>query len=274
MHVSTSLWTAASAPNTPILHQLSTAPSGTISAPLGCPVTASPLTVSTLTLIPEGDNNDTQTPTAPPTAVHTVTSTTSSHCAQIDSDSSSDFDYPISYTNHHSHIMSFIPNQMATVEHIHQSKSPILLAGEIDPAVMQTFELGCLDFFNCKEIKEEDQVHKILSCFRDTQIPDWISGDHNRLLKLLFADFMTELRANYLDPDWEPMVWHRILAATLKPNQSFWDWFSHMQSLSSLLANTPSHFSDASLQEKLEAGLDPELTCQCNTNKVDKILTL
>ena len=85
---------------------------------------------------------------------------------------------------------------------------------------------------------------------------------------------MTELRANYLDPDWEPTVHCRILAATLKQNQSFWDWFSHMQSLHSLLANTPSHFSDTSLREKLEAGLNPELTHCCNANQVDKILVL
>jgi hypothetical protein len=54
--------------------------------------------------------------------------------------------------------MSFIPNQPAVVEHVHQSKSLVLLAGEIDPAVMHTFELGCLDFFDCKEIKDEGQV--------------------------------------------------------------------------------------------------------------------
>jgi hypothetical protein len=47
-----------------------------------------------------------------------------------------------------------------------------------------------------------------------------------------------------------------------------------MQSLNSLLANTASHFSDTSLHEKLEVGLDPELTRCCNANKVDKILVL
>jgi hypothetical protein len=170
--------------------------------------------------------------------------------------------------------MSFIPNQLAVIEHMHQSKSLILLAGEIDPAVMRTFELGCLDFFDCKEIKDNDQVHKILGCFRDSRICDWISGDCNRLLTLSFAEFMAELRANYLDPDWEPTIRRRILAAMLKQNQSFWDWFSHMQSLNSLLANTASHFSDASFREKLEAGLDPKLTRRCNANKVDKILVL
>lgn len=193
---------------------------------------------------------------------------------QPDSDSSSDYEYFASHTTRASLAMSFIPNQLAVVEHVHQSKSPILLAGEIDPAVMCTFELGCLDFFDCKEIKDNDQVRKILGCFRDSRIHDWISGDCNRLLTLSFTEFMAELRANYLDPDWEPTVRRRILAATLKQNQSFWDWFSHMQSLNSLLANTASHFSDASLHEKLEAGLDPELTRCCNANKVDKILVL
>jgi len=64
--------------------------------------------------------------------------------------------------------MSFISNQLTIVEHVHQSKSPMLLTGEIDPAVMCMFELGCLDFFDSKEIKEEDQVQKILGCFRGT----------------------------------------------------------------------------------------------------------
>lgn len=77
---------------------------------------------------------------------------------------------------------------------------------------------------------------------------------------------MIKLRANYLNPDWECTVCHHILAAT-------WDWFSHIQSLNSLLANTALYFSDASLHEKLEAGLDPKLTC-CNANKVDKIVVL
>jgi hypothetical protein len=256
-----------SAPSTPALRCLAAGPSGTASAPSHSPVSA-------LTPIPESEDNDPQSPTAALINTHIVTPTALPLCLRTESDSSSDFEYPISSTNRASLAMSFIPNQLAVVEHVHQSKSPVLLAGEIDPAVMHMFELGCLDFFDSKEIKEEDQVWKILGCFRDTRIHDWISGDRSRLLTLSFPDFMTKLCANYLDPDWEPTVCCQILAATLKHNQSFWDWFSHMQSLNSLLANTASHFSDSSLHEKLEAGLDPELMRCCNANKVDKILVL
>lgn len=60
--------------------------------------------------------------------------------------------------------------------------TPIKIA---DPAVMCKFELGCLDFFDCKEIKEDNQVCKILGCFRDSQIHDWISSNHNRWLTLI-----------------------------------------------------------------------------------------
>ena len=268
MRVSTRLRTTVSAPNTPASQPTLAGSSGATSAP-----PASPVTASTLTPITETDDSDSHTLAQPVTVAHIVAPKPPHH-TQIDSDSSSDFEYPCFHTNYAVPSMSFIPNQVAIVEHIHQSKSPTLLAGEIDPAVMRTFELGCLDFFDCKEIKEEDQVRKILGSFRDTRIRNWISGDRNRLLTLSFSDFMSELRANYLDPDWEPTVRRRILAATLKQNQSFWDWFSHMQSLNSLLANTASHFSDTSLREKLEAGLDPELTRRCNANKVDKILLL
>jgi hypothetical protein len=244
-----------------------TDPSGPASAPSHSPVSVA---TSPLTPITEADDNDEHTPIF----MHIVTATTLPRPSHNNSDSSSDYEYFTSHISRTSFLMSFVPNQVAMVEHVHQLKSPILLAGEIDPTVMHTFELGCLDFFDCKEVKEGDQVRKILSCFRDSCIRDWISGDCNRLLTLSFSDFMAELRANYLDPDWEPTVHRHILAVTLKQNQSFWDWFSHMQSLNSLLANTASHFSDTSLREKLEAGLDPELTCQCNANKVDKILTL
>jgi len=162
--------------------------------------------------------------------MHTTTPIASPHQHQPESNSSSDYKYFTSHTTRTSLTMSFIPNQLAVVEHVHQSKSPILLAGEINLAVMCTFELGCLDFFDCEEIKADDQVQKILGCFRDSRICDWISGDCNWLLTLSFTNFMVKLRANYLDPDWEPMVHCYILTATLKQNQLFWDWFSHMQS--------------------------------------------
>lgn len=128
---------------------LTAVPSGTASA-LSC----SPATASTLTAIPENEDNDLVSPALQPTFTHIVAPTTAPHHPQIESDSSSDFKYPIASTNRYSFTMLFIPNQLAIVEHIHQSKSPVLLAGKIDLAIMHMVELGCLHSFDCKEIKE------------------------------------------------------------------------------------------------------------------------
>lgn len=69
--------------------------------------------------------------------------------------------------------MSFVPNQVAMVEHLHQSKSPVL-TGDINTQVMWDFELCCMNFFGEKDVKEEDQICKILGVFHDIHIlTDW-----------------------------------------------------------------------------------------------------
>lgn len=78
--------------------------------------------------------------------------------------------------------MSFISHQAATVEHLHQSKLPVLTAGNIDTQVMQDFELCCMNVFGEKDVKADDQVRKILSAFCDTQIQTWIGGDRDQIL--------------------------------------------------------------------------------------------
>ncbi|KAF8227330.1 hypothetical protein L208DRAFT_1297158 [Tricholoma matsutake] len=135
--------------------------------------------------------------------------------------------------------MSFVPNQTTTVEHLHQSKSLVLTVGDIDSQVMRDFKLCCMNFFGEKDIKAEDQVHKILGAFCDTWIQTWIGGDCEQILILTFGAFMSELRSNYLDPDWVPIIHHRILSATMKLNESFWDWFASVQLLNSIIVNNP-----------------------------------
>lgn len=56
-----------------------------------------------------------------------------------------------------------------------------------------------------------------------------IGGDCTRILALSFF-FMAELHSNYLDPDWVPVIHCCILSTAMKPNESFWDWFSSVQS--------------------------------------------
>jgi hypothetical protein len=63
-----------------------------------------------------------------PDAAHMATPPRPPHCHLSKSESSSNYEYYIFHPNRASLAMSFISNQIASVEHIHQSKSPVLLS--------------------------------------------------------------------------------------------------------------------------------------------------
>ena len=155
---------------------------------------------------------------------------------------------------------------VAECEQIHSSKSPILTAGDVTPKVLQSFELACLDYFTEKNVPEGEQVRKILGCFHDNRIRDWVRGDCLHLLRLTFDDFMVELREGYLASDWVNTICLELLSLTLAAcpvGSTFWDYFNHMQSLNSLLINTTSFQKEKYFRQKVEAGLDAELTQKC-----------
>ena len=73
------------------------------------------------------------------------------------------------------------------------SKCPTVTAGDISVEVMHDFEKVAWKFFNNKDIGDNKQVLKILDCFDDHQIADWVEVDHDRLIEMTFPAFMTEL---------------------------------------------------------------------------------
>jgi hypothetical protein len=104
------------------------------------------------------------------------------------------------------------------------AKTPVLTAGDISPGVMMDFENAAFDFFVSKSVPAEKQVTMIIPGIKDLQVRDWITAEHEHIVVLLFATFMTELRANYLPQDWEDQVCNEILTSTLvTAATSFWN---------------------------------------------------
>jgi hypothetical protein len=62
-----------------------------------------------------------------------------------------------------------------SVEQDSPSKVPLLLPGDISPAIMREYEYTCLGYFDTKDIVPEKQVRKILVGLRDTRVQDWVS---------------------------------------------------------------------------------------------------
>jgi hypothetical protein len=164
-----------------------------------------------------------------------------------------------------------MPNQskFATVVQDSPSRPPILTAGDLTPAVMRSFETGCLGYFENKDIADDKQVRKILGGLQDTRIQDWVSVDRDHFLALPFADFMTEFRAGYLPEDWEEITRIELLGMT-QNDMSFWDFAIQVQSKNSLLRNTPSHLDKDSLRHRIESGMAQKLALRCRLEKSSK----
>ena len=86
------------------------------------------------------------------------------------------------------------------------SKCPTITASNISVKVMHDFEKAARKFFNNNDINKDKQVSKILDCFNDHQITNWVEVDRDHLIDMTFPNFMAELCHLYLQPLWEEMT--------------------------------------------------------------------
>lgn len=83
---------------------------------------------------------------------------------------------------------------------------------------------GCQDYFENKDIPADKQVQKVLGSLKDPRIRDWANTDRMRVQALTFNKFMDELRAEFLDEDWESKIRAEVL--TIRHNgHPFHDFF-------------------------------------------------
>jgi hypothetical protein len=176
------------------------------------------------------------------------------------SDSESDSDLQSAYTQHPP---STMPSEtdIASVQYAVITQPPMLTAGTITPKALMLFEQNCFDYFaNAKGgVTDNLKVPRILSSFKDIEVLDWIASDRDRLQKLDFVTFMTELRRNFLPMDWEETIRSEILSSKLPSNKSFQDWARSLVVNNCVLRNTTSHFSNESLRNTLEANMGSDL---------------
>ena len=135
---------------------------------------------------------------------------------------------------------------------------------------MHNFEKVAWKFFNNKDIGDNKQVSKLLDCFDDHQIADWVEVDRDRLINMTFPIFMAEIRHLYLQPLWEEMTCTKFFGLSQNAS-SFWQFAVLVQKTNSLLKGTVSHKDPRAVRERIEGGMDQVLFKRCVEEKVDKI---
>ena len=138
-------------------------------------------------------------------------------------------------------------NKEAIASHLALSRPPHLSKGKITPNNVREFENHCENYYmNTKGgVKDRQKVTKILGCFENPLVNDWISVNHSCLQTLTFEEFMVEFRQCWLPRNWEEDVAMRILSSCLNPKQmTFEEWAAQLQTWNVALRRTNSHIDN------------------------------
>ena len=134
--------------------------------------------------------------------------------------------------------------------------------GLVTPGTIQEFEQCAECFFlNAKGgIKEDQKVLRLLGCFANPLIRDWIAGKRSELSALTFPDFMKAVRKQWLPSNWEEATKTKMLSHRLEPDkEKFENWVVKVQKLNVALRGTTSYCDDDELRAQLTLNIDPEL---------------
>jgi len=157
------------------------------------------------------------------------------------------------------------------------TRRPRLSDGEILPKAVRNFENHCQNYFiNVKGgVADDEKVARILSCFENYLVNDWIAGDRDRLITLTFEQFMSEFRTRWLPFDWERDLCIQVLSARFDPKKiRFEAWANQVQTLNVYLRGTPSHLDEHRMRLQLEANIDEELRSLVREAKANQITEL
>ena len=168
-------------------------------------------------------------------------------------------------------------NKEAIASHLALSRPPHLSKGKITPNNVWEFENHCENYYmNTKGGVEDGQkVTKILGCFENPLVNDWISVNRSHLQTLTFEEFMVEFQQCWLPRNWEEDIAMHILSLHLDPKQTtFEEWATQLQMWNVTLWGTDSHIDDDQMRCQLDANLDTELRKKTRNEKVTAIRDL
>ncbi|KAJ7182697.1 hypothetical protein C8R43DRAFT_869173, partial [Mycena crocata] len=154
-------------------------------------------------------------------------------------------------------------------------KQPTLTPGQLTPSILADYERACRNYFNAKDIAAEKQVAVVMGGLQDVHIVDWLTPEDEvaRVSKLKFKDFMAEIRARFLDADWESKTRTELLRCRMRADETFLDYHTRIVKIHSLLNGTASQLDPTRLQNTIEAGLVPDLLRRLSKSSAAKAAT-
>ena len=226
-------------------------------------VTVTEPTVAVAVAVAIADPTVTTTVTGPPITQSPVSDSESNSNSESDSDSESESE---SYTR----APTMVDNSdgLAQIQQSSSKVPPILTEGTIMPEMLHRWERACLNYFQHKKIKSDEQVEDILFEIKDLRLSRWVEARESSLKAMPFAEFMAELREEALEPNWARTLRTEILR-TRQDNRVFFDWVCEIECKNAILAPVPAaRISDQQLRDHFEAQMDDALAQRCQKSSV------
>lgn len=175
-------------------------------------------------------------------------------------DSSDDLLLPI-----YNSVKMSMSSKKATVKNRGSKYVPILTDGDINPDILVVYENACQDHFEEKGYTSNDQVKKILGGLQGALLREWFTADRTRIQSLSFLDFMSEVRAEFLDNNWEDTA-EQSLLGMVQGDDTFRDFCRRLEVANAKLARTSSHLNKAHLRQQLTARMSGPLHMCANNS--------
>ena len=128
-----------------------------------------------------------------------------------------------------------------------------MLPGRVTPALLLQWEEHAIAYFDKVKTAEADKVSSVLTCWRDSEIDNFIKMNKARFRTedFTFPMFMTEIRNRFLDPLWHKHIMRSVVNSKMERSESFSQFANRVIAGNNLLEGTGSRLNSTDLRAKL-----------------------
>jgi len=138
-----------------------------------------------------------------------------------------------------------------------QGRPPVVTAGKFTPDLLFDFKNGVCSYFAYKDLPENKKVSHVAGGLQDAQVQTWYQLNRIAIDAAGFTNFMTTVRANWLDPGWEQEVKLLILSSS-QGSMPVSNWIMLLECTNALIKGTTCELNDAKLRNHIQSHVHPD----------------
>ena len=147
---------------------------------------------------------------------------------------------------------------------------PTMLPGRVTPALLLQWEEHATAYFDKAKTPDPEKVSSVLTCWRDSEIDNFIKMNKTRFRKpeFTFPMFMAEIRKRFLDPLWQNNIMRNVVNAKMDSTESFSKFANRVIAGNNLLEGTGIRLDATALRKTLMGNMSEFLA-----SKLDRLRT-